>query len=63
MDQMWLLLAPLVILELGLMAFAVADWARRSEFRYLSRWVWLAIIVLLSMVGPICYLFLGRAEE
>jgi hypothetical protein len=63
MDEMWLLIAPLVILQLGLMAFALADWVHRSRTRYLDRRVWLVIIVILSIIGPVAYFFLGREEE
>lgn len=57
------LLAPLLILQLGLMAFALLDWARRSRTRYLDRWVWLPIIVVFGLLGPIAYFLLGREEE
>ena len=63
MDEMWLLIAPLAILQLGLMALALVDWARRPQTRYLSRWAWLAIIVILSIIGPVAYFLLGREEE
>jgi len=63
MDEMWLLIAPLAILQLGLMAFALVDWARRSRTRYLDRRVWLVIIVIFSIIGPVAYFFLGREEE
>ena len=63
MDEVWLLIAPLAILQLGLMAFALADWVRRSRTRYLDRRVWLAIIVIFSLLGPLAYLFLGREEQ
>ena len=63
MDEMWLLITPLVILQLGLMAFALVDWARRPQTRYLNRWGWLVIIVIFSLLGPMAYFFLGREEE
>jgi uncharacterized membrane protein YadS len=61
--QMWLLIAPLAALQLGLMIFALLDWARRPRTRYLDRWVWLPIIVIFGLVGPVAYFFLGREEE
>lgn len=63
MDEMWLLIAPLAILQLGLMIFALVDWTRRPQTRYLNRWVWLVIIIVLSILGPVAYFFLGREEE
>jgi len=63
MDEIWLLIAPLAILQLGLMVFALADWARRPQTRYLNRWAWLVIIVVFSIIGPVAYFLLGREEE
>jgi hypothetical protein len=45
------------------MAFALWDWAHRQRFRYLTRWVWLVIIVLVNIVGPLGYLLLGREDN
>jgi len=63
MDEKWLLFLPLAILQVGLMVFALADWVRRPQTRYLNRWVWLAIIVIFSILGPVAYFLLGREEE
>ncbi len=63
MDERWLLIAPLAILQLGLLIFALTDWARRPHTRYLNRWVWLVIIVIFSILGPTAYFLLGREEE
>jgi len=64
-DSLWqiaLLLLPLLLLQLGLLALGVWDWTGRQHFRYLNRWVWLAIIVLVSILGPAVYLLLEREE-
>ena len=61
--QLALLLIPLLLVDLVLIAVALVDWARRSRYRHLTRWVWLLVIVLLSTLGPILYLTLGRAED
>jgi len=63
MDEKWLLFLPLAIVQVGLMVLALVDWARRPRTRYLNRWVWLAIIVILNTLGPLAYFFLGREEE
>ena len=63
MDEKWLLFLPLLILQLGLMAFALVDWTRRSQTRYLNRWAWLVIIVVVNTLGPVAYFLLGREEE
>jgi len=62
--QQWLpIFLPLLLIELALLALALWDWVRRQRFRYLNRWGWLAIIVLVNTLGPLAYLLLGRGEE
>jgi hypothetical protein len=62
MDELWLLIAPLLALQLGLMLWALLDWARQARTRHLDRWVWLAIIVFFGTLGPLAYFFFGREE-
>ncbi len=62
-QQLLPILLPLLLIELALLALALWDWVHRQRFRYLSRWVWLAIIVLINILGPLAYLLLGREEE
>lgn len=58
----WLpFLIPVLVLELLLMVIALADWFRRERTKG-PRWVWLAVIVLLGILGPIAYLLFGREE-
>ena len=58
-----MLILPLALVQLSLLAVCVRDWLHRQRFRYLSRWAWLAIIVLVSTGGPLAYLLLGREES
>ena len=57
------LIAPLLIIELVLLAIALVDLIRREEVKYLPKWGWALIILLISMIGPIAYLILGREES
>ena len=63
MPRWFLLLIPIVLIELALLAVALVDWARRRSFRYLNKWIWLAIIVAVSGIGSIAYLVLGRNDD
>lgn len=54
-------LIPVIILELVLMLVALLDLLRREKIRG-NKWVWLAVIVLFQIVGPILYLIVGREE-
>ncbi|HET8845212.1 MAG TPA: PLD nuclease N-terminal domain-containing protein [Ktedonobacteraceae bacterium] len=58
------LLIPLAVLELLLIAFALIDLIRREPERVNgSKIMWALIIVLISTLGPILYLVVGRKEQ
>ena len=62
--QTILLLTPLILLEVGLLVFALVD-LLRPERRVLgdSKLVWALVIILISTIGPIVYLVVGRRED
>ena len=55
-------LIPLVVIELGLMVFALVDLARRQVVKGGQKWPWVLVIVLLGIIGPIFYLLVGREQ-
>ena len=57
----WLI--PLIIIELGLMIFALVDLIRREKVRGDSKVVWALRIIFINLIGPIVYLIGGRGEE
>ncbi|MFO7742099.1 MAG: PLD nuclease N-terminal domain-containing protein [Anaerolineae bacterium] len=64
MDWKYYLIAvPAGLLYLALLVFALRDWILHGRTRHLSRWVWLLIIVVFSIVGPAAYLGLGRGPK
>jgi len=67
MDTNTLILAvlPLVVIILVLEVFALVDLIRRDR-RYVrgeNKWIWALVIVLVSTLGAILYLTLGRLDE
>ncbi len=56
------LIAPLLIIELVLLVIALVDLIRRQEVKYLPKWGWALIILLINLIGPILYLIIGREE-
>ena len=52
---------PLLVIWFGLIAYALLD-LRTGSVRYLPKWAWAAIIVLVSF-GSIIYLVAGRDNE
>jgi hypothetical protein len=63
LGQLIALLIPLVLVELGLLAFALYDLIKRKRVRGGNKWVWGIIIVVVEFFGPILYFVLGREEE
>ena len=55
-------LAPIIVL---LMIFAVVDIAviERGRIRTLPRGVWIAIAIVLPVVGPVLWFFVGRLRR
>ncbi len=58
-----LLLLPIIIIEFGLLVFALIDLIRRQKVRGGNKWLWGVIIVVIEFIGPIVYFIAGREEE
>ncbi|MGG0238212.1 PLD nuclease N-terminal domain-containing protein [Bacillus rhizoplanae] len=59
----WLpLLLPLLILQVILISVALWDLLKR-DFSNEYKWLWVAIIVFISIFGPILYFTVGRRER
>ena len=58
------LLIPILLIQFGLQIYALVDLARRAKAQVRgNKWLWVAIIVVGELIGPIVYLALGRKEE
>lgn len=58
-----LLVVPLLLIEIGLLVFAVVDLLRMDRrVRGGSKGMWALIIVFVNVIGPILYLLAGRVE-
>ena len=55
-------LIPILILQLILLVVALLDLVRRERTRG-PKWVWVLVILLVSLFGPILYFVLGRQDE
>jgi hypothetical protein len=52
---------PIVLLQLILMIVALVDLIRREKTRG-PKWLWVIVIVLGELIGPIVYFIFGREE-
>lgn len=55
------LIWPLIVIQLGLMIFALLDLSRRTATRG-PKWVWAVVIIVVNIIGPIVYFVVGREE-
>jgi len=53
---------PLIIIEYGLMIYAIVQLAR-NEVAYLPKWGWALIIIFINIIGPVVFLIIGRKKE
>lgn len=58
------LLIPLVLIQIGLLVFALLDLVKRPEEALNgSKVMWILIIALVNVIGPILYFIVGRKDE
>ncbi len=59
-----LALAPVILIDLALLIFALVDLIRRDRrtVRGENKIIWALVILFLSTFGPILYLVFGRVE-
>jgi Phospholipase_D-nuclease N-terminal len=51
---------PLLLIQVGLIVWALVDLAKRERVKGGSKIVWVLVVVLFEFVGPILYLAWGR---
>ena len=63
-EQIIALVAPIIVIQLGLMIAALIDLERdERRVRGGSKLVWAIVIVFINVVGPILYFVAGREES
>jgi phosphotransferase system glucose/maltose/N-acetylglucosamine-specific IIC component len=55
-------LIPLLIVQVGLIIVGLIDLSKRQKTRG-PKWMWVLIILLGEIWGPIVYFIFGRGEE
>jgi len=62
-EQIIALLAPILVIQIGLMIAALYDLEREERrVRGGNKLVWVLVIVFINVVGPILYFVVGREE-
>jgi len=61
--RLLLLLAPLILIQLGLFVWALVDLIKRQNVTGGKKWLWALLIILVNLIGPILYLAIGRQPD
>ena len=56
-------LIPLVIAQLTLMVAALVHILKHPHYKIGNKALWISVVVLINLIGPILYFTLGRSEE
>lgn len=60
-NQILPLLIPILLIQVGLMIYCLIDLSRRERTNG-PKWLWVALIVLGQLWGPVIYLIFGREQ-
>lgn len=58
----WAIIMPLLVIQGILMIIAFIDWIRTDETNG-PKWIWLLIILFITMLGPVLYFVIGRRQQ
>lgn len=58
----WALLMPVIILQVILMTTALVNCIKQEETNG-PKWLWIPIILFISLFGPILYFIIGRKNH
>ncbi|PYI51627.1 PLD nuclease N-terminal domain-containing protein [Paenibacillus flagellatus] len=58
----WRLLLPVFAIQLVLLAVALVDCIRAERTRG-PKWLWIPVIVLVQMIGPVLYFVFGKERD
>lgn len=61
-EMNWGIIMPLLIIQVALILVALIDWIRTDETNG-PKWLWLVVILCISMLGPVLYFVIGRRQQ
>ena len=56
-------LIPIVVLEIWLMIYALTHILKHNKFKFGNKVMWIVVVVLIQIIGPIFYLMIGKDNE
>jgi hypothetical protein len=61
-DIPWAIIAPILVLQFILMIVALIS-CIREEATNGPKWMWILVILLVNLLGPILYFVIGRRQN
>ncbi len=61
-DIPWTIIAPILLLQFILMIAALIS-CIRQEVTNGPKWLWVLVILLVSLLGPVLYFVIGRRQN
>ena len=56
-------LIPLAILQITLAVVAAIHVVRHPHYKFGNMAIWLVVVLVVSLIGPVVYFAIGRGEE
>lgn len=56
-------LIPLFVIQIALMVIAIVDLFKRENMKNNTRIIWLLVIILINIIGPVIYFIAGRKDR
>ncbi|MDF2821391.1 MAG: hypothetical protein K0R15_1832 [Clostridiales bacterium] len=56
-------LIPILVVEFALALAALVHIVRHPNYRFGNKVMWVVIVLLIQIIGPIIYFLLGKGEE
>ena len=56
-------LIPIALIQLGLLAAALVHILRHTTYKAGNRVLWIIIVVVFNIIGPILYFVIGKGDD
>lgn len=54
---------PIIVIELGLLIAALVHILRHNTYKVGNRVLWIVLVIVLNIIGPILYFIIGKGDE
>lgn len=58
MKILFIMILPIIIIQFTLLIVAIINWSHKKTTKSMNKSIWLIIIILVNIIGPIIYLIM-----